>query len=385
MPPAAIPETVAAELDQRLASSAPADTIQFIAEHFLQSGEYGLLFEARLMQKRLELGLPLVQTESVALPTYQDAVVEVARETGRLFLAAGNIDRAWPYYRAVGDPGPVEQALDTLDPEAASEGAISIAFQEGVHPRKGLELILEKHGMCRAITAFGMTAVQKDREACIGMLARHIHAEILSRMAYAIEAREGSVAETTSIRGRMEGRDWLFGDWDCYVDTSHLLSVVPYCVEITDPAVLAVFAELCAYGQRLAAQFQSPGIPPFTDQFTAYGHYVEALRGNDVEAHLDYFREQVAQSDPEIDGDAPGRTLARLFLSLNRPADALQTVLDHVFEDAPYGVPVPGAIQLCHAARDFDRMRELARERGDLLSYAAAGILRGSQSSPSLS
>ena len=374
VPDSPVPSLPLEALDEVLAGGDAAASLDFLASHYLATGEYGLLFEARLMRKRFDLGLPLVQTESVALQSYQDGVVDVARETGRLFLAAGNIERAWPYFRAISEPGPIEQAIAALDAEQATEGVVSIAFQEGLHPRKGLELILEKHGMCRAITAFGMTAVQKDREACLALLARHIHAEILSRMDYAIEAREGKPGSGATIADRIGGRDWLFGEWDCYVDTSHLLSVVPYCVEITDLDALAVFHELCDYGRRLSPQFQSAGIPPFEDQFTAYGHYVEALRGNDVEAHVDYFRKQVAESDPDIVGDAPGRTLARLFISLKRPADALQTVLDHVFEDAPYGMPVPGAIQLCHAAGNFDRMRELARERGDLLSYVAASV-----------
>ena len=50
-------------------------------------------------------------------------------------------------------------------------------------------------------------------------------------------------------------------------------------------------------------------------------------------------------------------------------------VLDHVFEDASYGAPVPSALQLCYQAKDFSKLREIARERGDLLSYAAGSIL----------
>jgi len=377
---------VPVELDTLLASPDPVPSLDFLARHFIARGEFGLLFEARLMRTRLDMGLPLVQTESVPDQNYQDAVVEAAREAGRLFLEAGNIDRAWPYFRAVGDPGPVERAIAALPASEAGEGTISIAFQEGAHPLKGLEMILERHGMCRAITAFGMTAVQKDRAACIAMLARHLYAEILSRMAYAIEAREGRAPEEAGLIGRMADRDWLFGEWDCYVDTSHLISVVPYCVEITDAAALGIFHELCEYGRRLAPQFQQAGVPPFEDQFTAYGHYVQALLahsgGGDPEPHLEYFRNQVAESDPEIAGDAPGRTLARLLLALNRPGDALRTVLDHVFEDAPYGTPVPGAIQLCHMAKDFGLMRRLARERGDLLSYAAAAILAFKEGQP---
>jgi hypothetical protein len=370
-----VQEDLFLQLDPILESSQPAVGLDFLIEQFLASKEYGLLFEARLMKKRYELGLPLIQTDSLARDDYQQAVIEAAREAGRLFLADGKIERAWPYFRAVSEPQPIYDALQNIQPGENQEGIVSIAFQEGIHPLKGLELILNQHGMCRAITAFGMTAVQKDREQCISLLAKHIHAEIVSRMSRTIEANESAAPIATSLPELMQGRDWLFGEWDYYVDTSHLLSVLPYSTEMTDKASLELFAELCEYGRHLAPQFQSAGIPPFEDQFTAYGHYIQALLGNDVEEHLDYFRRQITESDPEVVGDAPGRHLARLLLSLNRPADALNVVIDHVFEDATYGAPVPTALQLCYQAKDFSRLREIARERGDVLSYAAGSIL----------
>ncbi|MES1260366.1 MAG: hypothetical protein ABUS49_01425 [Acidobacteriota bacterium] len=370
-----MPEDLFPQLDPLLESPDPAAGLDFLIARYLTAKEYGLLFEARLMKKRHELGLPLIQTDALTREDYQESVIAAAREAGELFLADGKIERAWPYFRAVSEPGPIFEAINRITPGENLEGVISIAFQEGVHPLKGLELILAQHGMCRAITAFGMTAVQKDREKCIVLLAQAIHEEIVRRMGSAIEAREGVVPASRSLPELMQGRDWLFGEWDYYVDTSHLLSVVPYGVEVTDKAALTLFAELCDYGQHLAAQFQSAGVPPFEDQFGAYGHYIQALLGNDVEAHLDYFRRQITESDPEVVGDAPGRHLARLLISLNRPADALNVVIDHVFEDAPYGAPVPSALQLCYQAKDFSRLREIARERGDLLSYAAGSIL----------
>ena len=45
------------------------------------------------MRKRFDLGLPLIQTDSLTREDYQQAVVDAAREAGRLFLAAGNIER----------------------------------------------------------------------------------------------------------------------------------------------------------------------------------------------------------------------------------------------------------------------------------------------------
>jgi hypothetical protein len=356
----------------------PIAGFDFLIDHLLNAGEYALVFEARLMKKRFQLGLPLVQTESITDEDYQRAVVEAARETGRLYLAAGSIERAWPYFRAVNEPAPVADAIARIQPDDATDAHIGIAFQEGVHPLKGLEFILARHGICRAITSFGMQAISKDREQCIVMLARHIQTEIVSRMNQVVEGREGSPPASANLIEIMNGRDWLFGEWDYYVDTSHLASIVPLCVEMTDRAGLEVFLELCEYGRRLSPQLQPAGVAPFEDQFVAYGHYVQALLGNDVEEHIDYFRKQVAECDPERTGDAPARELIRLLVTLHRPAEALPILLEKVIEDQPYGSPVPSALQLCYEAKDFTRMKSLARDRSDVLSYFAAGILNRS-------
>jgi len=363
------------ELDEVLKARGASAGLDFLMERFRAAGEYGLMFEARLMKRRVELGLPPVQTDSISDPEYQNTVVEAARETGRLFLEAGNIERAWPYFRAISEPESVAEAIQRVEPREGLEGVIGIAFQEGVHPLKGLELIVEQHGMCRAITAFGMQAVSKDREKCIALLARSLHEEIRRRMAHAIAEQEGAEPAAKSLPALMEGRDWLFGEWSTYVDTSHLLSVIPYCVEVAERDTLRTMHELCEYGKRLSTRFRSPGNPPFTDQYAGYDHYIQALLGNNVEEHLDYFRTQARECDLDTVGDAPGRTLVKLLATLGRHEEALEATLNYVIEDAPYGMPVPSALQLCREGGNFARMKELARERGDLLSYTAGAIL----------
>lgn len=362
-------------LDTVFEQGDPVAGFDFLIERLLAAREYSLVFETKLMKKRFELGLPLVQTTAITREDYQQTVIEAARETGHLFLAAGNIERAWPYFRAISEPGPIADAIANLPADGNPDGVIAIAFQEGVHPLKGLELILARHGMCRAITSFGMQAVTRDRDGCIAILVRNLHAEVLTRMARAIEERESPAPASTSLFELMNGRDWLFGEWDYYVDTSHLLSLLPYCVEVADVGVLEIFNELCEYGRRLSPQFQSKGAPPFENAPVAYGHYVQALLGNDVEQHLDYFRGKIAEGDAETQGDAPARVLVRLLVSLHRPAEALEVLLEHVAEDTPYGSPVPTALQLCYQADDFSRLKALARERGDVLSYLAGDIL----------
>ena len=108
------------------------------------------MFEARLMKKRLELGLPLIQAPNLGAlardvqAKYQQFLVEAAQETGELFLASGDIPKAWPYLRATGDVQRVAAAIETVDPGENVEAIIEIAFMQGVHPAKGLELVIGK-------------------------------------------------------------------------------------------------------------------------------------------------------------------------------------------------------------------------------------------------
>ncbi len=209
-------------LDSALESGDPVQALRSLSGELRSGGAYDLLFDIRGMIARLELGLPPIWTGPPASfpadlrPAYDEAIYKAAREAGELYLSAGNIPAAYRYFRAIGDMAPVTGALDGLgadfDPGAQLEDVIAIALQQGLHPRKGLELILRRHGMCRAITAFGMYPVEKGRQECIAMLVRELHAEVVDRMRRTIEQQEGAAPETKSLPELMAGRDGRSGN-----------------------------------------------------------------------------------------------------------------------------------------------------------------------------
>lgn len=376
-----MPDDILPELDRILESGDHAGSLDFLIEQFRRNRKFSLVFEARLMKKRLELGLPLIQTEaSSEFPAdqraaYDQAVMEAARETGELFLADGNIERAWPYFRAIGETAPVAAAIEQVAPAENLDAVIAIAFQEGVHPAKGLQLILAQHGMCRAITSFGMYPVQKDRAQCISILVRSLHAEIVDRLSRTIESQEGIKPESAGIIDLIANREWLFGEYDYYVDTSHLVSLLPYCTEVTDPAVLRLFHELCAYGQRLSPQFQSPGQPPFENPYVDYGEYVQARLGCEVDDRIAHFRRKLTENAPEQAAEGPAQVLITLLVSLARYEEALEVSLAYLGGEGSAAGPCPSALQICYLSKNYDRLKELAAGRGDLLTYAAASAL----------
>ena len=79
--------------------------IDRLCEHLRQGKEYGALFYALLMKKRLELGLSPVATGSnqdvpaELQSAFEDGIREAGRTVGQLYLAEGSIPQAWAYFR----------------------------------------------------------------------------------------------------------------------------------------------------------------------------------------------------------------------------------------------------------------------------------------------
>jgi hypothetical protein len=378
----AMKEDIFTALEPFLKTGDCAGGLDFLISHFHGTGDFRSLFEAKLMKKRLELGLPLIQTDSFAghspeiRSAYDAAMIEAAREAGTLALASGGIAQAWPYFRAIGEPEPIVEAIDRTQPGDSADQIINIAFREGVHPVKGLQLILDHHGMCQAITAFGMYAVEKGRAECIGLLVRSLHSEVVKRMANVIEQQEGSRPEAATITALMAGRDWLFGEYDYYVDTSHLLSLLPYSLEVTDFGTLELLHDLCEYGKHLSPMFQSRGQSPFDQPYVDYDEYILALMGDKVDDRIAHFKRKVTESDPNEVGTAPAQVLVNFAVRLGRPEQALEVSLEHLADMDPSELTCPTTLQLCSLAKDYDRLSQLARSRGDVLSYLAVSPLQ---------
>lgn len=375
-----MPEDVFGTFDQLLESENPSASFDLLLARFRAAKDYRSVFEARLMKKRLELGLPVFLTDDLsALPSelreaYGQEVTEAARDVGELFLSDGEIAQAWPYLKATGDSARVADAIERVTPGDGLNRIIEIAFEEGVHPAKGLELIAAKYGICRALSAFEISAVRKDREKCIAVLARNLHAELVERLGDAIEQEEGSRPASTSIAQLISGREWLFGEYRTYLDSSHLASLLQHCPEVTDDGLLRIFHELCEYGKRVSPEVRVQCQPPFEDGCIDFEHYVEALLGIDVESHLAHFRRKVTEAVPERVMSLAAQVLVGLLARLARYDEALEVALTHFPNVGSADLTCPAAPELCRLARRFDRLKELARERGDWLSYAAATL-----------
>jgi hypothetical protein len=368
------------QIEQALRSGGPEAGFDLLARRFREEKKYVQLFESRLMKKRWELGLSLIPTEPLAdlsedtRRTYEEGLTQAAREVGGLFLADGDIERAWPYFRALGETAPVAQAIEQVQPKEGIDRIIEIAYYERVNSRKGFELILAQFGLCRAITVFAQYPERKGREECIRLLVRTLHGDLAGNLKRAIAHQEGQEPDTQNVPALIRGREWLFEANNYYVDTTHLVSVLQYSIESTDPETLALALEFTEYGSRLSPAFQYKGTPPFENVYVDHAFYLRALLGEDTDGSLAHFRKKVTAGDPSKVGNVAAQALVGLLVRLGRYSEAIDASLQHLPGVDPSQLACPTPFQLCQLAGDHKRLMELAREQGDLLNYTAAAL-----------
>ncbi|HEV8037591.1 MAG TPA: hypothetical protein VGP62_01925 [Bryobacteraceae bacterium] len=349
-----------------------------LAQKLREDKNYPLLFEVRVIEQRHKMGLPPLRVDGVDdIPSqhrdaYEEALAEAAREVGSLFLSDGDIPRAWPYFRAIGERELVCAAIEKL--ESAEDGVIQIALEERVHPRKGLELLLGRYGICRAITYFEQYADRDTREQCIILLVRTLHRELVESLQRAIAKRQGTaLPHVPGVAELIAGREWLFGDLDYYVDTSHLVAVIRFALDLADPQALRLAIELCEYGKHLSTQFKYRADPPFEDVYVDHAAYLSALAGDNVDACIQHFLAKVRTSDLN---SMPAQVLVALLTRLKRYQEAIDISLEYLSQTGGEQLVCPTIPQLCQLAGDYARLKQLARERGDLLSFMAATLPR---------
>ncbi len=381
------------ELERTLGAEGADAAIDRLCDRLRQQKDYSSLFYALLMRKRRQLGVsPIPTGPAQELPEnthadYEESIRQAAREVGRLFLQDGQLPQAWAYFRMLNEPEPLRQALEAYQPREDEDlqSLVQIAFYEGVHPNKGFDWVLQRFGLCSAITTLSSQELPHPPEArqyCIQALIRALHAELRDRLTADIERHDGrppAEADTPPntvgvIRKLLAGRDWLFADDSYHIDLSHLSSVAQMSMNLTPCDELEMARELCAYGQSLSGRFVNPGDPPFEDQYRAIGIYLAILTGENVEEGLDYFRAQAEQADPETVGTYPAQVLVNLLLRLDRPTEALAVARKYLAAADNRQLSCPSIVDLCQKVGDYRTLAEVAKEQGDPVHFLA-GLL----------
>ena len=339
-------------------------------------------FEATLMGERLKLGLPALLVKGVSqIPAdkradYEEAVFNVCRSFGEDLIAKNRLVEAFSFLDMIGETNSLHAALDRFDPKASTENIdaiIEIALG-GVHPRKGIELIRERFGMCQAISAGEQVLGQETREVvrqeCAKILVRGLHSELIARLRDEISEREPTATLAFSVTLLLRERGWLFENDNYHIDTSHLNAVVRMSRILPKCEELYLALQLCEYGSKLSERYRYADPPPFENVFEDTSIYLRTIAKLETEKGLSFFREKAEKSDPKTGDLLPAQVYISLLAKLDRTKEALEAA-ERWLND-PNG-PNDAALvnEICHAAGRFDELARLAKLRGDAVSYMA--------------
>jgi hypothetical protein len=371
-------------IEQAHLSGGPAAALDELVRTLESRKDYHRLFDALLLKKKFEMGLPLARPASFDLvpeqreAEFEETYVQAARRVGEAFLKANDIPQAWIYLRTIREPEPVTQALEALpstsDPPENVDELIAIALYERANPVQGLKLMLSARGTCNTISAFDQAAPQisaQDRIRGAELLVRHLYGEVLQSVCRDVERRSGDAFSAATLREAIAGRDWLFDDGNYHVDVSHLAAVVRFARFLTpeSPSV-DMTLQLCEYGVRLAPQFQYPADPPFDEYYTAHLYFFRMLAGVERDQAMAYFRGRLATAAEMDDRRMIAYLLVDLLVRIGAQGEAV-AVADEFLSDLDESSGFSFA-QLCEQAKRMDVYREAGRRKGDLVGFTAA-------------
>lgn len=380
------------ELKTLATKSGPEKAITALCQELEKEGDYNKLFYALIMEARQKHGLCVVPTApSEDIPRekqaeFEEAIRLAARKCGELHLANNELDQAWNFFKMIGETEPIKSVIDALDPrpEDDLEVAIRLAFYEGLNMARGYEWILERYGLCNAITTLtsqDFSHMPAVREHCLQKLIQALYAELALRLRTEIEHREGNAdslasipsGEPREVMNLIHGRDWLFEEDGYHIDLSHLSSAIQMSIHLPPCAEMDIAIELCEYGKKLSGKFLARSEPPFENFYESYQCYLGILKGTNVEENLEYFR-QKARENEEGGSSYPAEVLLQLLERIGRNKEALEL--------AGKTLNAAGLFGMCRKAGDFSAMEHAARVQEDPIHFLSA-VIEGEKSARS--
>ena len=373
----------------------PAAAASLLVEEMRREEKYPELFEALKMLHRIELGLPAVHTDLSGgnatsqpenmSPELQDQLdkklLTACTEVGTALMRKGNLQEGWMYMRAVGDRQATADAMrDVPVTQDNLDTVLGLLVHEAIDVARGTKLSLEMRGTCNTITMMDSVVSMRgraDQQAAVGTLVEHVHLELLSSLKADIVGREkcdasSSVYSAISLEALLSTRPALLRDGTYHLDTTHLASTVRFARILDNQHHLRLAADIAQYGRQLHSQYQYPSEEPFADLYPMSLAMFRALLGEHIDEALKMFLQKAESLDPQEHGTVAIETYADLLTRVGRPTEAMHFLMRKMPRGMrPFGI-APSLLELAEASHDFQPMLNHAKDRRDLVGYAAA-------------
>ncbi|MFM1997353.1 MAG: hypothetical protein RLZZ111_1740 [Planctomycetota bacterium] len=408
------PDEVFTELTATAAAEGPTAMLARLAATLRARRRWHALFDLRLLEARLALGLPATAAIAAIDPQVREQLDErslaACLEVGWPLLEEGQVTAGWMYLRAAAKPADVARRLEQIAAEilAAAAGAgetaahagndeaaaarleeiLNVALWEGIDPALGIRLVLQSQGTCSAITAFEQAVSRLPaarQESAAALLVHHLHDEVTRALAADLEHRGIPVAAAGAEAALPELLAAVGPESQgLHVDVSHLQSVLRIARVCTAPATVRAAWELACYACRLPREVVYPGEPPFEDVGQASRLFYGAQLGHDVAEAVAAFRRAATLARINEAGTLPADTLVLLLHRLGRHREALHAALERPAEGPMPSTMLasgmlPTLVELAAAADGWDELLEACRSRGDEITFATALAARSRQ------
>lgn len=383
-------ELLQQEITKQDASAEPSADSVLVAlqKTLINQKDYHRLFDALMMQARLEMNLPLSKPASMnGVPedlerTFRNAYVKAARKVGALFLKDNQLADAWAYFRTINEPQPIKAAIEKItvpeEPDEQFDEIVNLALYEGAHVVKGLEFLLATHGTCNTVTALSQLQAQmsaEDRRSAAKLMVQTIYDELYNHVQATVEGKRAGVDVTGDLASLVQSHEWLFEGGSYHIDVSHLHSTVGFARALTnEDSELALAVQLCEYGRRLDAPLRYPGDIPFDDFYIANHWFLNALAGTDADEAVSYFLKKLKDEPDEPDRRLISMVILDLAERTERLPQVLPNVLPHVGEmEDPNGFSFT---EMCVDLKLHDALEQLAKQNDDPLAWTIARLTR---------
>lgn len=372
------------QIQETLQQSGTEAALEKLAAELVSSKKFHELFEARKLQLRLQLGLPLLFSEAgddlddATRNKLEDGLSEICRDIGAALMADGRLREGWMYLRPVGENEIAkEYLLRTETNDENIDELIELALREGIAPAHGFNLVLQHYGTCNSITTFDAEMNQQppaEKKMAAGMLVEHLHAELLENVLSDITSEETTRPTSNRFAELLPEREWLFDGNRYHIDTTHLASVIRFARVLSDENQIKLAIDLTEYGQRLSSQYQYENEEPFSDLYPTTRLYLNAILGNDVADAVTFFEKKARECDTYNQGYMPVEVYIELLSRVGKPAEAMEALIELMPDASPKIGIAPTIMELANSAKDFGRFTRFCRENDDLLGFVT-GLL----------
>jgi hypothetical protein len=375
------------QIESTFQQSGTESALAQLANALSESKKYHELFEARKLQLRCELGLPLLSAESVdqldepVQNQLEDGLAKICREIGSSLMEQGKLREGWMYLRPVGENELARDFVMKTEPDDENiDELIELSLREGISPAHGFSLVLKHYGTCNSITTYDSELSQhslEDQRAAAGMLVEHLHAELLENVRSDVQQEEGKPAAESTFAEILADREWLFDGDRYHIDTTHLSSVIRFSRKLLNESQIALAIDLTEYGRRLSSQYQYESEEPFEDLYPTTRLYLDAVSGVRIEEALEFFGNKARGSDAYNEGYMTIEVYIELLARTGRHAEAIENMIQLMPDASPKIGIAPNILELSNQSGDFHRFTDFCRKHDDLLGFVTGLLHQG--------